>query len=283
MNLVNKYRTIIAFVSDLFFQSKIDLAAKGIGYTVQWIEKVGDIDPENLALPGRQYAERLDSQGAMLIERMTSTYPILVIFDLNNPDVPWRNWIALIKSTPATRRIPVLCFCSHKELDAIKAAKDAGADGVIARSRFTEDMPKVIKLFAREVDLASINQSCLEPLTDLAILGLQEFNRGEYFEAHETLEAAWNTDETPGRELYRAILQISVAYLQIERGNYRGAIKMFLRVRQWIDPLPDNCRGVNIAKLRVDSNRVHHALKELGSEKLAAFDFSLLKPIEYST
>jgi hypothetical protein len=48
-------------------------------------------------------------------------------------------------------------------------------------------------------------------------------------------------------EVYRAVLQVAVAYFQIERGNYNGAAKMFLRLRQWIDPLPDYCRGIDIA------------------------------------
>ena len=69
-------------------------------------------------------------------------------------------------------------------------------------------------------------------------------------EAHDLFERAWMEDESPGRELYRAILQVAVAYYQISRGNYNGAAKMFLRMRQWIDPLPDFCRGFNVAQLQ---------------------------------
>lgn len=74
-----------------------------------------------------------------------------------------------------------------------------------------------------------------------------------------------------------------MAYLQIERGNYHGAVKMFLRVRQWIDPLPDQCRGVDVARLRDDAAVVYEQLVALGPERIAQFDFNLLKPVVYTT
>jgi predicted metal-dependent hydrolase len=88
-------------------------------------------------------------------------------------------------------------------------------------------------------------------------------------------------EEGIGRDLYRAVLQVAVAYYQIERANYNGAAKMFLRMRQWIEPLPDVCRGIDVAQLRTDSRRVHQALLALGPERLHEFDVSLLRPVKY--
>jgi len=50
----------------------------------------------------------------------------------------------------------------------------------------------------------------------------------------------------PVRELYRAILQVGIAYYQIERGNHRGALKMLLRSVQWLAMLPDRCQGIDV-------------------------------------
>jgi hypothetical protein len=74
-----------------------------------------------------------------------------------------------------------------------------------------------------------------------------------------------------------------VAYLQIERGNYNGAVKMFLRMRQWIDPLPDQCRGVDVASLRADAYAVQSLLLSQGRERIAGFDRGLFKPVRYYT
>jgi len=87
----------------------------------------------------------------------------------------------------------------------------------------------------------------------------------------------------PIRDLYRAILQVGIAYYQIERGNYRGALKLLLRVQQWLAPLPDRCRGVNVARLHQDVRAVHDALVELGPERLDELDRSLLQPLSYTS
>jgi len=272
---------IVGFVADLFFSVKIENAARQLNYRVEWIERAGQVAPPDPDAPVRQLAEHLIGPGAVLLDKLTLWQPALVIFDLGNPEIPWRQWVALIKSVPATRRIPVLCFGSHVDVETMQAAKSAGADAVLARSRFVRDLPDLIQKYARTPDYAALQSVCQEPLSRPALKGLEEFNLGNYFEAHEYLEEAWNEDETAGRELYRAILQVAVAYLQIERGNYNGAIKMFLRVRQWIDPLPDECRGVNVAKLRGEARAIHEELLSLGKQQLSRLDRRLMKKVEY--
>jgi predicted metal-dependent hydrolase len=127
--------------------------------------------------------------------------------------------------------------------------------------------------------LASI---CREQLLESAIIGLEKFNQGEYFLAHEYLEEAWKEDRSAGRNLYRSVLQVAVAYLQIERMNYLGALKMFKRVQKWIDPLPDICRGVNIGKLKRDAQRAYQELLRLGADKIGDYDRSLLCKVSYT-
>jgi hypothetical protein len=72
---------------------------------------------------------------------------------------------------------------------------------------------------------------------------------------------------------------VAVAYLQIERGNYNGALKMFLRMRQWLDPLPAVCRGVDVAQLRRDARTARQALEALGPGRIHEFERGLFKPV----
>jgi hypothetical protein len=88
-------------------------------------------------------------------------------------------------------------------------------------------------------------------------------------------------DDTKGKDLYRALLQVSVAYYQISRGNFRGAVKMFLRVRQWIGPIPERCRGINVGALRRDANMVYEELLRLGPQNLHEFNLELIKQVDY--
>ena len=80
-------------------------------------------------------------------------------------------------------------------------------------------------------------------------------------------------------DTYRSILQIGIALYQIERGNYRGAVKMLLRVRQWLTPLPDVCRGVDVAGLRQNAQTIYAELTNLGEENLGDFNWALIKPV----
>jgi hypothetical protein len=278
---VNNHQLILAFVRDLNFAVRIESAAQKNGFQVKVIESADQIAPPDKKELKVQYAEHLEGRGAVLLDKITQWHPVLIIFDLGNDLIPWEDWINLISSVPATHRLPILCFGPHVDVDMMQAAKVAGAKEVVARSRFVTQLPNLLLKFAKNTDSAEMEELCQEHLSYFAKRGLEKFNRGEYFEAHDLLEKAWIEDESPGRELYRAILQVAVAYYQVLQGNYNGAAKMFLRLRQWIDPLPDFCRGVNVAQLRKEERAVHQAFLSLGPERIEEFDQSLLKPIEY--
>jgi predicted metal-dependent hydrolase len=277
----NELPMILGFVADLYFSVRIESVASRLKYRVKWIERVEEIASTESFPSGRVYGEHLRGPGAELLENITLWRPALIIFDLNNQAVPWREWISLISSVPATRRIPVICFGSHMDIESMKAARAAGAKVVLARSQFVTQLPELIQKFARVVDAEELAKACDQPLTELARRGLEEFNRGEYFEAHEYLEKAWMEDESLGRDLYRAILQVAVAYYQIERRNYNGAMKMFLRMRQWLEPLPDTCRNVDVARLKSQAQRVYEELVALGPQRIEEFDCSLMQPVVY--
>lgn len=271
---------ILGLVADLFFTAPIEAAARALGYRVAW-EAGGAVEAGQP--PGRQPAEPLVGHAAAFIQRVVEQQPALVLVELSNDRLPWPEWVAALKSSPATRRIPVVAFGPHVDLGLRARAEDVGCDLVLAKSAFMRDLPGLIHKHARRWDAGAIEADCQTPLSELALEGLALFNRGEYFAAHEALEHAWNQDPGPARELYRGLLQVAVAYLQIERGNYAGALKMFLRQRQWLDPLPDTCRGVDVAGVRAAAQAARAALEALGPEGLSQFDRRLFQPIRHST
>lgn len=281
MTVLKDTPMIIGFAKDLFFTTKIENVARHLNFQMMWVESAGQFGVDDPQAPANQAAEPVYGRTARLIDQLTEWQPALLIFDLGNEDIPWRQWIAVIKSSPATRRLPILCYGSHVDVATMNAARAAGANEVVARSRFTSAMPELITKLARVPDHEAQAITCQEPLSELAVQGIEAFNHGDYYEAHERLEDAWNEDKGIGRDLYRAILQVAVAYLQIERGNYAGAIKMFLRARQWFEPLPAVCRGVDLGQLQSQAHIVHEALLAAGPDGLAAFDHSLFQPVHY--
>lgn len=274
---------IVGFVSDLLFTTRIENVAHHLGFRLAWIASALELGSSEGAPVRESPGESLRGQSGRLFGKLTRWQPALLLFDLANRDVPWRKWIAALKSSPATRRMPIMCYGPHVEVDKFNEAKSVGADVVLARSRFTADMPRLIQQYARLPDYAALETACGEPLSELARKGITLHNQGQYFEAHEAFEEAWIEDVGPGRDLYRGMVQFSVAYLQFERKNYRGAIKMCLRVRQWLTPLPAICRGVDVAWLRQSVGEIHQALEMLGPERLDELDGRLLRPIRYAT
>ncbi len=264
-----KEANIFAFISDFMFISRVDAACAQLDLKVQYVETADDVGSLDARPDPDRPGEALQGREGALIRLVAEKQPDLLIFDLNADAIPWQRWISLLKSSAATRRIPVLAFGSHMDVHRMNAAREAGADQMIARSRFASDLPALISKHLRSVDSAAIESACAQPLSALAAKGIELFNKGSFFEAHEVLEEAWNEDTSPARELYRVILQVAVAYMQIERGNYRGAAKMFLRLRQWFAPLPDICRGVNVAHLRDAALKVEAELLRLGEDRVS--------------
>jgi CheY-like chemotaxis protein len=279
-NISDDRRVIIAFISAMMTAIQVQKVVEHLGYEITFIENAplsSHFESSDLEPP----AEPLFGRDASLVELITTQQPALLIFDLSNEGIPWQRWISTLKSSPATRRVPILCFSPHVDKQAIQAAINLNVDQVVARSRFMSQMPQLIVQAAGKDNSESIQESCGDLISKVALEGLEAFNAGNYFDAHEFLEEAWNEDTSEARDVYKAVLQIAVAYLQIERQNYRGAVKMFLRARQWLSPLPDVCRGINIDRLKDDANHVHQILVEMGPDQISDFDRSFLQPVDY--
>jgi hypothetical protein len=120
------------------------------------------------------------------------------------------------------------------------------------------------------------SSDCDGLLHRMAAHGLELFNARQYWLAHEALEKAWLEEPGEIRHLYRAILQVGVAYLHVERGNYAGVMKVYQRSRRWLDPFPDRCRGIDLAHLRLDYETVIAEVRRLGPERLREMDVSLV-------
>jgi predicted metal-dependent hydrolase len=194
--------------------------------------------------------------------------------DGTQPD--WQAWAVTPRASAATRRIPVIVMTADP-----MAARAAGASAVLDPGDWLA-LPALIQELARPdeaVMRAALADGCAEPLPPDAVEAIRRFNAGDYYRQHDLFEALWMADDRPIRDLYRAILQVGIAYYHISGGNPRGALKMLLKSQQWLAPLPDVCQGVDVAGLRRDAAAVRAELERLGEAQFGAFDHSLLKPV----
>lgn len=54
--------------------------------------------------------------------------------------------------------------------------------------------------------------------------GVAQFNQGEFYDCHDTLEAIWMESGEPEKTFYQGVLQIAVALYHLSNRNARGAM-----------------------------------------------------------
>jgi predicted metal-dependent hydrolase len=80
--------------------------------------------------------------------------------------------------------------------------------------------------------------------------GVAQFNRGEYFECHDTLEEVWAGVRGSGRDFLQGLIQVSVAFYHLGNANPAGARSMFGRALARWRPYPDRYFGFDLAAQR---------------------------------
>ena len=199
-----------------------------------------------------------------LVEAVARTFPVLALLDLKTPG-DWEAAVRQCKLKPHTRLVPIYAFGSHVDVETLQRARRAGADHAWARSKMMEELVEVVD---RHVHPPVRHlEGCADPPSRAAVAGLLSFNEGQYFDQHEYLELAWNEETRAVRDLYQGILQVGVAFLQMERGNRRGALKMFRRGLPKLRGLADVCQGISVGAFRASAERIHRELSELGPEE----------------
>ena len=116
---------------------------------------------------------------------------------------------------------------------------------------------------------------CQEAPPPLLIEGIAQFNRGEFFEQHETLEDLWRAETRDVRRLYQGILQIGVAVYHIRRLNHHGAVHMLTRGTAYLRPFAPTCQAVDVEHLITQASEILDAVQHLGKTRLDQFDWSL--------
>lgn len=113
---------VLALVSDLMFASKIRGAGNATGVSTATV-----------------------ATADALLERCREARPRVILLDLEarSEDVP--ALIRRLKTDAALGSVPVVGFVSHVNREAIEAAREAGADRVLARSAFVRQLPGLIR------------------------------------------------------------------------------------------------------------------------------------------
>lgn len=117
-------KTLLAVVDDLLFTVKISDAAKRAGLLAQFVKSEQDV-----------------------MERAKEK-PLLIILDLNAASVKPVDLITKLKESPETKGVSLIAYLSHVQGELKQQAHEAGADIVMTRSAFSQNLPQILKRHA---------------------------------------------------------------------------------------------------------------------------------------
>jgi CheY-like chemotaxis protein len=240
---------------DLLFGSGIEARLRVLGYTAAFADKTPAFD------------------------RLLKASPALVLVNVGSPTLDWQHLVDHAKNESQWRHVPILAYGPHTDLDLHRQALAAGCDAVVARSAVATNLPALVQKWAWQPDLSP----CQDALPPALLRGIQEFNRREFFECHETIEAAWMVEPRSIRLLYQGILQVGVALYHVQRQNWRGAMKVLARALPKLAHFEPACMGVDVGQLLADTRCIRQQLIQLGEQRIGEFDPGLFPTIRIIT
>lgn len=124
-----------------------------------------------------------------------------------------------------------------------------------------------------------MKRTCEESPPGQLLQGIREFNRGDWYDCHETVEDLWIGSEGEVRSFYQGIIQVAIALYHWRNGNFGGAVSLLKRGAGHLRHVSDRCQWVDIAALIADADRTCAALEELGEERMEQLDPTLVPRI----
>jgi PleD family two-component response regulator len=118
-------KKILAVVDDLLFTVKINDAAKRAGLKAEFVKSERDV-----------------------IDKATQERPLLIILDLNCSCVEPLSLISKLKSDGDLKQISLIGYLSHVQGELKQKAQEAGANIVMARSAFSQNLQQILKRHA---------------------------------------------------------------------------------------------------------------------------------------
>ena len=91
--------------------------------------------------------------------------------------------------------------------------------------------------------------------------GIELINTGEFFEAHEVLEAAWTPETGPRRQFLQAVIHVAVGSYHQTRRNAEGACRQLRKALRKLEPHLPEREGIDTARLYRDTRSLLEAIE----------------------
>src|SRR6202142_1050338 len=82
----------------------------------------------------------------------------------------------------------------------------------------------------------------------LYLEGIKFFNECDFFDSHEIWEELWTEYRGPSRKFYQGLIQAAVALFHFGNGNIRGAKKLYVSTRGYLEPYRPKHLGLDLER-----------------------------------
>lgn len=85
--------------------------------------------------------------------------------------------------------------------------------------------------------------------------GIELFNAGKFFDAHEAWEEIWLAEPEPEKTFLQGLIQLAAAFHHQARGNSKGLRSLLAAGLAKLGQFPEVHSGIALAKLRSDAEQ----------------------------
>jgi uncharacterized protein len=101
--------------------------------------------------------------------------------------------------------------------------------------------------------------------------GIELFNSGEFFQAHEAWEEIWLSATEPEKTFLQGLIQLAAAFHHGKRGNLAGMKSLLEAGLAKLEKFPADCRGIRLAELRLDAKDCLAAARSSDEKEVRRF------------
>ena len=120
-------------------------------------------------------------------------------------------------------------------------------------------------------------QNNLSTEQQLFLEGVNKFNNGEYYDAHEICEELWSEYVLKDSLFIQGLIQVSVAYFHITNLNLRGSKSLFSKSLPKLKKFSSNHRNFNVKQFIIDIEKSKENV--ISIEKSKDFNWKLAPKI----
>src|SRR3981081_3457498 len=236
--------------------------------------------PRSSANPARRSASKARSSGRLARSGTSSTRACT-----NCPRVISRQDTIFMKAsrsptrtsrTACRRHSRIRSYASSSKTSCASARSSVpNTPGPSSRDRKSSRPPQRVP--GGEIDEPA-RARCDDPAPSELTRGIEQFNAGEFFEQHETLELLWRDTRAPVRGLYHGILQVGGGFHHWRNGNFHGESTLLEEGIERLRPFARRCHGVEGETLIDDENAARERLIALGAEGMRRVDIAWVDP-----